>query len=359
MVDILVSREIFISSYKKEYSVSFIKDCIPSVLSSSSEGHFIIDQNFYNLYENSLKQQSNFLEPLIIEATEDNKSLDKMSSYIEELLKRGVKRDHKIIAIGGGIIQDISCFISSTILRGIDWDFVPTTLLAQADSCIGSKSSINVGEYKNILGTFNPPNQIVIDVSFLETLDHKDICSGVGEIIKVHAIKGQDALSEILQDYDELFTNKELMEKYILNSLLYKKELIEIDEFDKGPRNIMNYGHSFGHAIESATNFKIPHGIAVSIGMDLANYVSRELGVSDGSIFLKMHETLQKNYGDFSHYEIPINLLIDALSKDKKNSSHSLKLILPNNEKLFIDSYKNNNQLYEICSDFLVNLMNA
>ena len=131
--------------------------------------------------------------------------------------------------------------------------------------------------------------------------------------------------------------------------------MIELDEFDQGPRNIMNYGHSFGHAIESATKYKIPHGIAVSMGMDLANFVSREMGLSNGSFFKKMHNTLVKNYNLFSNCEVPLKPFFDSLSKDKKNTSTGLKLILPDNDKLFIDVYKNDSVFKEICSNFFLN----
>jgi 3-dehydroquinate synthase len=126
---------------------------------------------------------------LIIEATEENKSLAQFPAYVDSLFGLNVRRGQKLVAIGGGIIQDITCFLAATMMRGLPWMFYPTTLLAQSDSCIGSKSSINSGEVKNILGTFTPPEQVVIDVDFLKTLEEKDIFSGIGEMIKVHAVE--------------------------------------------------------------------------------------------------------------------------------------------------------------------------
>ena len=178
------------------------------------------------------------------------------------------------------------------MFRGLDWDFFPTTLLAQSDSCIGSKSSINSGNIKNILGTFTPPKKIILDVSFLKTLEEKDIYSGIGEMIKVHAINSPESFDQINQSYDKILEDPESMVQFIRASLLFKKRLIELDEFDVGPRNVMNYGHSFGHAIETATNYGIPHGIAVTIGMDMANFVASKLGVTSLSNFERMHALL-------------------------------------------------------------------
>ena len=135
-------------------------------------------------------------------------------------------------------------FLSATLLRGINWNFIPTTLLAQADSCIGSKSSINCNGVKNILGTFTPPEKVAICPIFLSSLNKAEIHSGIGEILKVHAISGKEKFQKIKLKYDQLFKNNEELLKKIYESLLIKKKFIEIDEFDRGPRNIFNYGHS-------------------------------------------------------------------------------------------------------------------
>jgi hypothetical protein len=139
-----------------------------------------------------------------------------------------------------------------------------------ADSCVGSKSSINGGGAKNVLGTFTPPRRIILGAGVLRTLDEKDVRSGVGEMLKVHAIAGPAAFDAIAADYPRLFTDRSVMTAYLRRSLEIKKPIVEADEFDQGRRLVMNYGHSFGHALESATAFAVPHGIAVTIGMDMA-----------------------------------------------------------------------------------------
>jgi 3-dehydroquinate synthase len=283
------------------------------------------------LYQMPLKEiLAGALSVLMIDADENNKSLEKMPQYVEHLVNNKLRRNQRLIAIGGGITQDITCFLAANLLRGVDWWFIPTTLLAQADSCIGSKSSINCGDSKNILGTFTPPQTVLIHSEFLKTLDREAICSGIGEMLKVHAIESVTSFNQLAQDYPLLFSDPALMAHYIRRSLEIKKVIIEQDEFDRSVRQVMNYGHSFGHAIESATHYKIPHGIAVTMGMDMANYVAMRAGLTTNDHYERMHPVLFANYIDFCAESIPLEAFLSAISKDKKNQGqHTLGLILP------------------------------
>ena len=353
MEDSLVSKAITINSHKGTYEVNFTQDWNQSINNYDLESSFfIIDSCIAKLYEKSLKEifKNKYY---LIEANEKNKSLEKFPGYIDDLINLGLKRGNKLIAIGGGITQDITCFLASTMFRGLDWDFFPTTLLAQSDSCIGSKSSINSGNIKNILGTFTPPKKIILDVSFLKTLEEKDIYSGIGEMIKVHAINSPESFDQINQSYDKILEDPESMVQFIRASLLFKKRLIELDEFDVGPRNVMNYGHSFGHAIETATNYGIPHGIAVTIGMDMANFVASKLGVTSISNFERMHALLDKNCSTYRKTKIDPNRLLEALAKDKKNTASQLRLILPNSKgEISIGLYEKSNELNQAVEEY-------
>jgi len=330
MVDSAVSRDFEIKSHKGSYTVAFknsIKDYITGLL--KSECIYIVDARVATLFKETLSPILQGNNVIIVEATEANKSIELIIPLVEKLVSKGIRKNYVLVAIGGGIIQDITCFIASTLYRGLAWKFIPTTLLAQADSCIGSKSSINLGNVKNILGTFNPPNEVIISSEFLTTLSQTDINSGLGEILKVHAIESAVAFDELSNNYDLLFSDSYLLQKYIESSLIIKKRFIEADEFDKGIRNIFNYGHSFGHAIEAATDFGIPHGIAVSIGMDLANRISSWRGLTSEEDYLRMHSVLAKNYRNYASFTIPSEKFFPALMKDKKNTSDKLVLILP------------------------------
>ena len=186
------------------------------------------------------------------------------------------------------------------------------------------------------------------------SLDLVDIKSGVGEMLKVHAIEGKDAFDQIAKDYENIFINKNIMAHYILRSLEIKRNIIEQDEFDLGIRKVMNYGHTFGHAIETATKYQIPHGIAVTIGMDMANYISFLFGYGRKENFERMHLILKKNYIDFLHIEIPLEPFLDAISKDKKNKEkNQLGLILPDTfSKVSIIYFDNDEQFKLHCHKY-------
>src|SRR3990172_2675054 len=237
-----VPEDLVIQSHKGEYRVVFDDGLLADPgRPFSGEPYFLIDANVARLYREPLRTLVDHPRALVIEATEENKSIERIVEVIRRLVDNKIRRHHTLVAVGGGIIQDISCFIASTLLRGLEWKFVPTTLLAQADSCIGSKSSVNLGSVKNILGTFNPPREIRICSAFLDTLEEKDIRSGIGEIVKVHAIDSAAAFDPLAGDYDSLPTDKAALDTYIQQALLIKKRYIEADEFDRGIRNIFNY----------------------------------------------------------------------------------------------------------------------
>ena len=356
MTDNLHATEpMVIQSHTGPYTAAFDMQAFDKLNTDIPENaHFLIDGHVAELYADTIPNVLDAPSVLLIEASETNKSLDRMPHYVAHLVANGVRRDHVLIAIGGGIIQDITCFLAATLLRGIDWKFFPTTLLAQADSCIGSKSSINAGTAKNILGTFTPPREVFISTRVLNTLDEKDVRSGVGEMLKVHAIDGGDSFEQIAGDYQDLFVSPDIMMTYIRRSLEIKKGYIETDEFDRGPRNIFNYGHSFGHAIEAATDFATPHGIGVTIGMDMANFVSGELGFGDADLHAARHEILKRNFAGFEAYPVPIDAFLSAISKDKKNVGSDLMLILPDREaRLQKTPCANDDRFRYLCSDYL------
>lgn len=361
MGGLVVSENFNVQSHKGIYLVNFQSQWLENLDSRLlNEHHFLVDSRVAELYAEQLAPVLNKPGTILIDALEGNKSIERIIPVIEQLVVNGVRKNDSLVAIGGGIIQDITCFIATIYLRGINWNFVPTTLLAQADSCIGSKSSINLTNTKNILGTFNPPSEIFICSEFLDTLSEQEINSGIGEILKVHAIDSIDSFNRLIIDFDELKINRALLNHYIYQALSIKKKFIEIDEFDRGIRNIFNYGHSFGHAIESATKYMIPHGIAVSIGMDMANRISVLRGLIPIEHFNRMHTVLRKNYEAFSKVQINLEDIISALKKDKKNTTTQLALIFPVGE--FANIQKVNVFLDDVfcsqCQTFLDELAN-
>ncbi len=348
--------EIQIKSYRGTYSVHFIENPFELIKNYDENTIFVLDEKVESLYFEEFKNSIGDRSVLRITASEDNKNFKKMEGYIDQLLVFGIRRDKKLVAIGGGITQDITCFLASTLFRGVFWEFFPTTLLAQADSCIGSKSSINYGNVKNLLGTFCPPNKVHVSVSFLRTLEQKEIQSGIGEMIKVHFLNDYMTFKSLADEFERI-SNWDVLEKFLYDSLLYKKKFIEVDEFDRGIRNVMNYGHTFGHAIESATNFGVPHGIAVTIGMDMANRFSYQKGWLEKELFESSKECLEQNYRDFKNVDINRDTFFSAISKDKKNVDGKLALIIPyKNNKIEKVLFENNAEFKDFCNNFFEGL---
>lgn len=347
------SADLTIQSHRGPYTVRFTAPFAGLETGLSETEHLIIDRRVAELYAAPLAAALSGRSVLRIEATEANKSLEAFPAYFTHLLDQRVRRDHTLVAVGGGILQDITSFMAATLLRGVRWRFYPTTLLAQADSCIGSKSSVNVGGQKNQVGTYTPPEDIRIATGVLETLTEADRRSGIGEIIKVHVIAGWDRARAVAADYPRLLTDRAALREYIRQSLLIKQVKIEADEFDRGDRVVMNYGHSFGHAIESCTHYAVPHGIAISIGMDMANFTSWRLGLAPRRVFDELHPVLAANYAGFERTDVPFDALMGALGKDKKNLGRDVVLILLSEPgRLFQHRVTDGAALQAICREY-------
>ena len=271
-----------------------------------------------------------------ITGTEEAKTLIGCERVILEMRNFGVRRGDSLVAVGGGVIQDVATLSTSLYMRGIDWEYVPTTLMSMADSCIGGKSSINAGGVKNLVGNFHPPKQIIIDPVFLSTLPQQAITSGLAEAVKICFAKGPESFEQFIispasvspGDNDETAN----LIHHVLNS---KKWFVETDEFDINERQMLNFGHSFGHAWESACNFSIQHGVAVAVGM-LAALKHPRSATNDLTIALKNYclEILKPLHAEISTALDRTNWEVfeKSLRSDKKNRSDSLRLILPGSD---------------------------
>lgn len=312
-----------------EYQVNFIDDTPSTLLKELKEGDvIIIDKKIAELYQAELKHILDSYKYIGVNANETQKSYQGIMPVIQNLIESGFRKNHRLIGIGGGITQDVTAFISSILYRGVQWLFFPTTLLAQGDSCIGSKTSINFGEYKNQVGGFYPPVKIFINLKYLNTLSSLDVKSGLGEMCHYFIVASEEDFNRFKKDYPAALKDEKVLEGLITRSLEIKKGYIEIDEFDRNERQVFNYGHSFGHAIESLTNYRIPHGIAVSYGMDMANFVSVKLGYITEDVRQYIRELLKQVWEGTSIDDISLDKFKLALSKDKKNVGKELRLIL-------------------------------
>jgi 3-dehydroquinate synthase len=274
-------------------------------------------------------------EGIIIQANEMSKSLDAIPNLIISLRKHGANRQTGLVALGGGIVQDVAAFIASVYMRGLEWTYFPTTLLAMADSCIGGKSSINVGPYKNLVGTFHPPRAVLIDPMLALTLSDERRIGGLVEAVKICYCRGGEAFDEYMALEPRASMSVGKVEQILTCSLQAKKWFIEADEFDKSERLLLNFGHTFGHAIEGASHFNIEHGVGVGVGILCAIEFGRRIGRIYAGI--KRVQLLEEHLRSLLNgvvglrdriAELSIQDVIDRFRADKKHGTASYALIL-------------------------------
>jgi len=347
MEDTLLYKEITIKSLYGKYNVEFNNSKINFF---NKDSVFFIDHNIFNIYKKNFFNKKRIY---LVKANEKEKSFENIIKPLNFFIKNNINKKDKIICIGGGITQDICSFVCSVYFRGLEWYFYPTTLLAQTDSCIGSKNSINFKKSKNSIGNFYPPKKIIVNFNFLKTLKEDEIRSGLGEILKYAIINSKREFVEKKDEYFDLIKNKNKLHKFIIQSLYIKKRIIEKDEFDKNIRRILNYGHTFGHALESDSKFQIPHGIAITIGMDIANFISYKknfLSKKDYYIFKKI---LRENYKKYIFYKPNIKNILKYIKNDKKNIKKGYgNFIIFSGSKLKIINIKLNNHFEYILIEF-------
>ena len=319
-----------IQSKLKEYEVHFETDLnfIEELLKLPNT-QVVIDSNVYDYYKDYFTSVS-YDQIYILKATEANKTIEEALKICEIMTKLNAKRNAHLMSFGGGIVQDLTGFVANVLYRGVRWTFVPTTLLAACDSCIGGKTSLNYKQYKNLLGTFYPPDDIYICPTFFETLTTRDFESGMGEVLKFNIMSGAEGIDYLNTHLPRLLNRyAEDVAICVKRSLEYKKSFIEVDEFDKGERIKLNFAHTFGHAIETSTNYVIPHGTAVAIGMIMANAVSFKRGLLKTDYVEKTNRLLkQVIHIDIKWLDISIEAFINAMRKDKKQTDSNLTAVL-------------------------------
>ena len=290
----------------------------------------VIDKTVYNIYKDSLFTQIPASQLYLIDAIEEKKTVETALEICEIMTNIPAKRNAKLISFGGGIVQDVTGFVANILYRGIHWIFYPTTLLAACDSCIGGKTSLNYKNFKNLLGTFFPPDEIRICSPFFESLSDRDFQSGLGEVVKFNIMFVESGITNIENNIDALLKrdNDKLLE-FVNSSLSFKKNFIEEDEFDRGVRIHLNFAHTFGHAFETVSQYAIPHGTAVAMGTIVANQISLMRGQLSEEKVLRVEKVLWKIiHIDAEHMQINMDEIIKAIHKDKKQIGNDLTAVL-------------------------------
>ncbi len=297
------------------YGISHLKDIV-----DVKHTIFIINENVFQQHAKHFKNQ----QTITIKSGEQFKTQATIDSIIKQLIELGADRKTTLIGVGGGVVTDITGYVASVFMRGIKFGFIPTTILAMVDASIGGKNGVDVGVYKNIVGTINQPSFILHDLIFLNTLPEIEWQNGFAEIIKHACIKDAamfKALEESsLKKYQQ---KKKLLCFLIQHNALLKSKVVQQDEFESGDRKLLNFGHTFGHAIENT--YQLSHGYAVAIGMAMACIISEQYqNFKDTNRVVEL----------IKRYELPVHQsydaknVIDVMKADKKKIKDAINYVL-------------------------------
>ncbi|MBR5132127.1 MAG: 3-dehydroquinate synthase [Alistipes sp.] len=284
----------------------------------------ITDANIDRLYHDII----NKYEHIIIGYGEGIKNLITVQNIYARLMEIGADRSTLLIGIGGGIVTDITGFVATTYMRGLDFGFVATTLLAQVDASVGGKNGVNILNYKNMVGTFAQPSFVISDVAFLRTLPHRELHAGMGEVVKM-AIIGDEELFNFIEENisASCYTNIDTMQRIVLDSIRLKADIVDRDECEKGIRRVLNLGHTIAHAIEKCTH-KLNHGEAVAVGLSKISHISNAMGILSNEDMQRIDNLLQK-IGFSLEIPVPLSDVIREVRHDKKKSNNILRIVLP------------------------------
>jgi 3-dehydroquinate synthase len=272
------------------------------------------------------------LTRIVLADGENLKNIRNYQKIIGVLIERGVERDSLVIYIGGGTVGDLAGYVASTYKRGTNFLAVPSTLLAQIDSSIGGKNGINFSGIKNVIGTFYNPSTVIVDTDFLKGGDTLKLRDGICEKIKYGIIKDETIL-RILAKYDDInsLSSGDDLIKLISKSIKIKGEIANRDFFDRtGERSILNFGHTIGHSIESATKNRISHGPAIATGMLVETYIGERMGITKAEIREEVRNQMNRfSIQQVSLRDIGIDSMLEYLKNDKKMSQGSITMSIP------------------------------
>lgn len=321
------TAEFTVRSFPKNYRVAFFRH-ISDLLASENFDRVpvIVDVNVYSIFERDF---ANLRGPIFeVSPIESNKSAETALQIVEFLDTNGVNKGSGALAIGGGIVQDLAGFACGIFKRGVPWSYVPTTLLGQADSCVGGKTGLNFNGKKNVVCSFSAPDSVLICPEFIPTLSEADIRCGLGEMFRLAITGGYEAFERF-----EAFLNsgKPITIDCIADSLSVKKAVVEFDEYELNERRAMNLGHTIGHAVEAATSHKVPHGVSVAFGIGVEALMARDLLTipqSDLERIISCARSLISEEDLNNIKEVNSSRLFEALATDKKMIGESLSFAL-------------------------------
>lgn len=332
-------EKLFVDLGKNSYDILFSDSfsALPKALAdinASKKLLVVTDSNVEKLYayevNNLLKENGYDSAVYAFAAGEENKNMDSILGICKACIEHEMDRRSMIVALGGGVVGDMAGFAAAIFMRGIDFVQIPTTLLSQSDSSVGGKTGIDFMESKNILGAFHQPKLVYINVGTLKTLPPEQFVSGMGEVIKHGIIRNGSFFDYVEENSEKIKTlDSETLIKMDKINCSIKADVVEQDEKEMGLRAILNFGHTIGHAVESAYDFKMTHGECVGIGMVGASYIAHKRGMIDAET-LKRIENILDMYGFKTRVKLPEKeTVFSFMQKDKKKIAGKLKFVLP------------------------------
>ena len=299
----------------------------------SGKAVIITDATVKDLYGDALSQgltNAGFkVTTLEVPAGEEQKSLETAGRLYHELTSAHAERTTLILALGGGVIGDLAGFVAATYMRGVPLIQIPTTLLAQVDSSIGGKVAVDHGQLKNTIGVFYQPRLVISDIDTLKTLPATELANGLAEVIKSAAIRNKVFFSYLESTLGRIKSlDVAVLEETVFQTAGIKAEIVEKDEKDLGLRSILNYGHTIGHAVESASDFQLQHGKAVAIGMTAAARISNRIGILDGNEVVRLKNIIEKAGLPTEMPDLKMEDIISAMKHDKKVLQDKVRFVL-------------------------------
>jgi 3-dehydroquinate synthase len=290
----------------------------------------VVNKFYGNSLKKSLADKSFKTDIFEVPEGEKYKSLESAGILYHKLAEAGTERSTPVLALGGGVIGDLTGFVAATYMRGIPFIQIPTTLLAQVDSSVGGKTAVNHRRLKNEIGAFYQPKVVISDISTLKTLPAGELINGISEIIKSAVIKDAQFFDYLEEHLDLIKTlDDNVLEEIVASSVQIKTDVVESDERDLGLRNVLNFGHTVGHAVESVSDFRITHGQAVAIGMVAASMIAVELGSMSSEIVPRLKNLLGRAGLMIKLPQLEVKQIITAMQYDKKVKGGKIRFILP------------------------------
>lgn len=318
-------------AYRVEFPEAAPGDTVAALLSEAKHPLLIFDRRVAEAHFPRLADGGT--PCFAMDAREEDKEIATVLRLVEFLEKSGATRGSMLVVVGGGIVQDVSAFAAAMYKRGVPWTFVATTLLAQGDSSIGAKSALNHRNTKNLLGLFSAPRRVVLNTGFLRTLTESEYVSGMGEIFRLHVTGGEPFVEAYERDSPAaLAGDQAAIRRLLVGALSVKRAVIEVDEYEVDLRRALNYGHSFGHALEAMVQYRIPHGTAVAIGMMVENEIASRRGIfgtAERDRIERLAAPLVLPAARRELAALSTARILELLRNDKKTEGDRLKLVIP------------------------------